>query len=316
MNLLKKGVLSKMSKKKTHEEYIEELAIKNPNIEVLEQYIGANTPILHHCLIHDINWKTTPNRVLHGTGCKLCGKNKFRKSRLKTHEKYIEEVKITNPYIEVIEKYIDAKTPIKHHCIKHDVFWDASPDNILHGYGCPKCGGNIKKTHEEYVEELYKCNPDIEAVGKYINAKTKILHRCKIDNYEWFISPTHTLLGQGCPQCQESKGERQIRQWLENNNIVYLYQKTFVDCKDKYVLPFDFYIPNYNLCIEFDGKQHFEPVDFSGDGQILALKKFLIVQAHDNIKNQYCRDNNIRLLRIPYFKNIESELETFFIHLI
>ena len=63
------------------------------------------------------------------------------------------------------------------------------------------------------------------------------------------------------------------------------------------------------MCIEYDGEQHFKPIDFSGKGEEWAFNKFSITQAHDNI-------NNIRLLRIPYFKNIESELETFFIHLI
>lgn len=305
-----------MSKKKTQQEYIEELAIKNPTVEVIGQYIDANTPILHHCLIHNVTWETTPNRVLHGSGCKECGKDKYRKIRVKAHNTYVDEVSVVNPDIEVVDNYIDARTPINHRCKIHNILWPASPCNILRGYGCPKCAGNIKKTHEEYVKELHKCNPDIDVVGEYINAKTKILHRCKIDKHEWFIAPTNILLGQGCPQCQESKGERQIRQWLEEHDITYSYQKTFTDCKDKYVLPFDFFIAEYNLCIEFDGKQHFEPVDFSGDGKDLAIEKFSIVQKHDNIKNQYCKDNNIHLLRIPYYKNIESELETFFIHLI
>ena len=124
------------------------------------------------------------------------------------------------------------------------------------------------------------------------------------------------MFGNGCPQCQESKGERQVRQWLENKNIIYTYQKTFKDCKYIKVLPFDFYISKYHACIEYDGKQHFEPVDFAGRGEEWALQQFEKTQYHDKIKNQYCKNNNITLLRIPYFKNVEEELETFFIHLI
>ena len=59
-------------KKKTHEEYVVELAEKNPNVEVVEQYISTNTPILHRCLAHCVLWKTTPGRVLRGAGCEEC----------------------------------------------------------------------------------------------------------------------------------------------------------------------------------------------------------------------------------------------------
>ena len=63
-----------MSKKKTHEEYVQELAGKNPNIQVVEKYISINVPILHRCLIHNVIWKTTPGRVLNGIGCEECRK--------------------------------------------------------------------------------------------------------------------------------------------------------------------------------------------------------------------------------------------------
>lgn len=176
--------------------------------------------------------------------------------------------------------------------------------------------GMRKKTHIDYVQELKSVNPNIRVLEEYCGANTKILHKCDIDGYEWFATPANILFGCGCPKCQSSKGEKQIAQWLQTKNITYIQQKIFANCKDKNGLPFDFYIPEYNLCIEYDGEQHFKPIDFSGKGEEWAFNKFSITQAHDNIKNQYCKDNNIRLLRIPYFKNIESELETFFIHLI
>lgn len=80
-------------------------------------------------------------------------------------------------------------------------------------------------------------------------------------------------------------------------------QKTFKDCKDKKLLPFDFYLPAYNLIIEYDGEQHFDiKHSFSGeDGFVNTI-------IHDAIKNQYCEDNNINILRIPFweFDNIEK----------
>ena len=98
---------------------------------------------------------------------------------------------------------------------------------------------------------------------------------------------------------------------MQSRKIKYIFQKTFDDCADKSLLPFDFYLPEYHICIEYDGGQHFVPIGLFG-----GEDKFKKQQFHDNIKTQYCKDNNIRLLRIPYFKNIEEELEKFFIHLI
>lgn len=366
-----------MGKKKTHEEYVEELAIKNQSIKVIGEYVDSNTKIMHHCLKHDVYWETTPSRVLHGCGCEMCRKEKFYTIRTKTHEQYVEEVRLTNPDIEVLEKYVSATTPIKHYCKKHNIEWNVLPDSILRGHGCkecgkekigdknkkdhnkyveelknvikkvevidtyidsntpilhrclvdgykwytrpanvlsgkgcPKCANIIRKTnekyikeislinpdievlekyinantpilhkckkhnvnwkvsprsilrgcgciecgkeklsirktksHEQYVEELGKINPNIVIIGDYVGANTPILHRCLIDGNEWNVSPAHTLSGNGCPQCNESKGERKIRLWLESQHIAYEIQKSFEDCRDIKPLPFDFLSP-------------------------------------------------------------------------
>ena len=305
-----------MGKKKTHEEYVNELSIKNPNVRVVEQYINTNTAILHHCLIHDIFWKTTPSRALSGVGCQKCKHERFRDTRCKTHEKYVEEVKIRNPYVIVVGKYIDAKTQIDFYCKKHDVMWSAYPDNILRGCGCYKClkekiGEKNRKTHNEYIEELKMVNQNIEVIGEYIDASTSILHRCKIDGYTWMARPGNILFGKGCPKCNDSHGEKQIYRWLCDYNFDFISQKIFDDCKDKRPLPFDFYLPKYNVCIEYDGEQHFRPVELFGGYEGFNKRVY-----HDEIKNKYCEYNNIHLLRIPYYANINEELNNFFIHLI
>ena len=71
-------------------------------------------------------------------------------------------------------------------------------------------------------------------------------------------------------------------------------------------MPFDFYLPAYNLCIEFDGEQHFKSIKHFGGEKRLSIQKI-----KDNIKTEYCKNNNIKLLRIPYydFNNIEKILE-------
>jgi phage antirepressor YoqD-like protein len=305
-----------MGKKKTHEEYVKELAIKNPAVEVVGRYVNTNTAILHHCLIHDVLWNTTPSRVLHGAGCEECRVEKFRQVRCKTHAQYMQEVKSVNPDIIVVGQYIDAHTPIEYYCIKHNITWFTYPDNILRGCGCKECGNEKSKekkikSHEKYMSDLYVTNPNIEVLEEYQGANVSILHRCKIDGYEWMARPGNILSGKGCPRCQEPHGEKHIRQWLYEHQIEYVSQKIFNDCRNQRPLPFDFYLPAYNLCIEYDGEQHFRVVELFGGQEGFEQRK-----QNDEIKNQYCRDNNIHLLRIPYFKNTQDELEKFFIHLI
>ena len=90
-------------------------------------------------------------------------------------------------------------------------------------------------------------------------------------------------------------------------------QYTFNDCRDTNMLPFDYYLPKLNKCIEYDGQHHYFPVTFNGIPYEQADIKHQITLKHDNIKNDFCKKNNIELLRIPYFefKNIETLVRDF-----
>ena len=293
-------------KQKSHEQYISEVRNINPNIVVMEKYISAKTPILHKCTIHNIEWKPYPEVVLRGGGCPECWKEKLHDMHCRTHEQYIEELALANPNVIVVGTYIDAITPILHKCLIDGHEWFTIPNSLLQGCGCPKCAKNLKLTTQEYIERLHDVNPNIVPLEDYKTAKTKVLHKCLIDGYEWMVEPSSTLQGYGCPKCHESKGEKAIGRWLDDNDILYVSQKKFKDCKDKHPLPFDFYLPDYNICVEYDGIQHFEPIEYFG-----GVKSLKYVQEHDDIKNEYCQNNNIKLLRIAYFEDIEEKLNNF-----
>lgn len=115
----------------------------------------------------------------------------------------------------------------------------------------------------------------------------------------------------GCPSCKSSKGERKIEQWLKENNLVFFREYKFEDCKDKRRLPFDFFLPEYNLALEYDGRQHYEPVTFGGISEKRAIKLFEENKKRDKIKEEYCANNGINFLRISYknFDNIFQILE-------
>ena len=104
----------------------------------------------------------------------------------------------------------------------------------------------------------------------------------------------------------KSKAEKCIQRFLENSHIDYEREKSFKDCKYKKALRFDFYIPSINTLIEAQGEQHYRSIEFFGGDEA-----FKMGQERDKIKTKYCEDNDISLLRIPYwrFKDIEEILE-------
>jgi hypothetical protein len=113
-------------------------------------------------------------------------------------------------------------------------------------------------------------------------------------------------MGQGCIVCSESKGEKEIRQILEKNNIEYITQKTFDKCKGKVrKLPFDFYLPQNNTLIEYNGEQHYMSVKCFG-----GTKTFERIKKCDEIKKAFAKDNNLHLIEIKYdsIENIENIL--------
>lgn len=191
-----------IGKKITHEEYVQRVTEINPNIEVIEEYKGIKIPILHKCLAHNIEWMVRPEYIVQGRGCSEC----IKENSYKTHKEYVEEVAKVNSNIKVVGEYVGARIKILHRCEIDGYEWYAYPFDIVRGIGCPKCASNsvgykIKKTHDEYVKNLALINHNIEVIGRYVNARTPILHKCKIDGYEWIVRPNNILSGQSCPIC-------------------------------------------------------------------------------------------------------------------
>jgi len=111
----------------------------------------------------------------------------------------------------------------------------------------------------------------------------------------------HHLSGCGCPYCRESKGEIKLCKLLSVNNIKYIRQYKFDECKYIKKLPFDFYLPEYHICIEYNGRQHYEPVEaFGGE------KEYENVKLRDEKKKEYCKNNNIKLIVFKYDQSLDD----------
>ena len=145
----------------------------------------------------------------------------------KTNEEFVKELEKVNPNIELLEEYKYALEPILCRCKKDGHVWKSRPADLLKGKGCPKCAGNIKKTHDEFVEEMKSINPNIDILSKYENAKTRIKCKCKIDEHVWTATANNLLSGYGCPICAAPKGEKKISIVLDKLGIKYETQKTF-----------------------------------------------------------------------------------------
>ena len=130
---------------------------------------------------------------------------------------------------------------------------------------------------------------------EYVNNHTKVCIICP-KHGEFWQRPILHMNGYGCPKCiTTSKGSEYVKKLLEEFDVEYLTEYKFDDCRNKLPLPFDFYIPDHNICIEYDGIQHFEPVEFFG-----GLKSFEHRKKLDAMKTNYCKLNDILLIRIRY----------------
>lgn len=186
---------------------------------------------------------------------------------------------------------------------------------------CPKCA--IKHTSdknrlsfeeiEKRIKDIYGDEYDLVSIDNYQNFKKgtiTVRHNTCGNTYSTLL---HTMIvkNRRCKICErnESLGVKKLSGWLNSQEIEYIREYTFEDCKHLKKLPFDVYIPSLNLCIEYDGQQHFKPVrKFGGE------EGFKVAKLRDGIKNGYCKDNNINLLRIKYtnYKRLEKVMLNFF----
>ena len=298
--------------KKTTEQFKQEVYnLVGDEYTVLGEYKNAATKIKMKHNICNHEWEVVPYSFLSGNRCPKCaGKLK------KTTDSFKKEVFdiVGNEYT-VLGDYIDTKTKIKMKHNKCGNEWEVTPNHFLYSNSrCSKCFGGVKKSQEQFKEEIYNLVGDeYEFLEEYINSQTKIKIRHNVCGHEYEVAPNHFLHGNRCPKCKSSisKGERAIMKYLEKNKIPFSYEHKFEDLEDKIKLRFDFYLPERNICIEFDGRQHYEVVNFGGISQEKAEENFTVTQKHDKMKDEYCKEKGIKLLRIPYteFKDIKKILK-------
>ena len=313
----------KWNQKEIIQKFIEKHSLKFSYKKFI--YVGFKIPSIIICNIHQREFKQTPEHHLKGKyNCPDCKSENQSKSRKKSIKKLISDfIKVHGNLYDYSliteENYINNKTSVPIICPDHGTFYQR-PNEHLQSKGCKYCQHQSFPNSLEYViKNIQKIHPeyDLSLITEYKNNKSPLPIICPDHGLFYKNFNAITTQFQGCPICKKSKGELLIFNYLTSKKLLFISQHKFEGCRSPLYrnirLPFDFYLPDYNTCIEFDGRHHFEPVDFSHGSmsQKEIQQHFKNTQINDSIKTQYCVDNNIKLIRIPYwkFKNIPNILK-------
>ena len=309
-------------KNKTTEDFA---AFVKDSVEMLSEYRGLYYKIKCRCRECGYLWETDASNLKSGRGCPECGRRIIGDQKRKSEDQFIIDLAMVNPAIKLVGEYKTCKTFTQFRCETHNCVWESIPSNILNQSAtCPECAAeNFREkrlwSHDYFLEKLSEIAPSLVPLDQYVDSHTKIRFRCSIHDTEIFSDPSHILNDKcGCVDCRDgyTAGEKIIADYLKNLNIPFITQAKFDGCVSVNVLRFDFYVPSVNLAIEYDGEQHYYPLFPVSGTDEEKMQNFQDCVARDKIKNEYCKRNNISLLRIPYwdFSNINKILEKEFIH--
>jgi len=268
-------------------------------------YVKSTVKVKVKCNKCGHKWKILPHNHLKGNGCKKCQYKKLSQNQSQGHENFVAAAKkVHGDKYEYVGMYKNVHAPVRIKCnICGDIFKQRASSH-LSGCGCKKCQYRCLPQNLPMLVSVFEDRCRIlhddryEYYGDYRGNRVKIKIRCKKHDYVFMqLAGAHLYHEQGCPKCDASKGELKIEKFLQVNGFQYEAEKKFQGCINKLELSFDFYLSERNLCIEYDGEQHYRPIAcFGGRGYLQKVKH------HDEIKSKFCADNKIRLLRIPFFE--------------
>lgn len=285
-----------MPKKLTYQEVKE--YIESFNYVLLDSvYIDNKTKLKMICPCgHE--WECNFRNFKIGRRCKDCS-CKIRAERQTHSYEYIKEYIESYGYKLLSTEYKNNREKLKIMCDKGHMF-EMEYSSFQQGKRCAKCKGVYRYNYQE-VKEYYN-EFGYELISQEYNGANKMLiAKCPKGHLIECTFNSFKNNNTRCDLCKEkikSKGEDIILEILTSLNIEFLKEHNFKDCKGKRrTLPFDFYLPQYNICIEYDGTPHYKLGSYKNGLLDLMNRKYL-----DNIKSQYCKNNNIELIRIPYWE--------------
>jgi very-short-patch-repair endonuclease len=292
-----------MSKKKTIEEI--QKAFKERGFTLLStEYKDAHHDLEYICP-NGHKGKMRWASFSQGKGCKQCGVIERSKKKANSYEK-IKNFFESKGYTLLSTEYKNAHEKLDCICPKGHLCKIRFND-LRYGHGCRECGDKLRSVHQRTEYETIRKGFESEGytliTKEYKNNKQDLQCKCP-KGHEFTTKWNRFSNGLRCPICSSSKGETKIIQILKELNIDFVHDQYI--WKGKLLRP-DFFLNAFNLVIEFDGIQHFEPVSHFG-----GEEGFLKRQEKDREKEMYCKENGIDILRIPYWEidNIEKIIKT------
>ena len=281
----------------TNEEFLKRVYSQVGNeYQVCSPYKRANQKVLFKHTTCGNTFEMTPNHFLKDhRRCSYCNHG-----NAKSPEIFVNEFnKLASNEYTLLSTYrrSNEKIRVKHN--KCGYVYMVTPHAFLNGERCPKCFGNHRKSIDQFKKEVLKTtNNHYECLSEtYINNRTKVHILHKDCNRDYWVTPHDFVNGNRCPFCQQSKGEKLVASILDQYKVSYEIQKDFEWNKGKHnaPLPFDCYLPDYHLIIEYDGVEHTKPVAYFG-----GKPKYEQQVANDRLKEARAIDHNLKILRISY----------------
>lgn len=265
------------------------------------KYVNNYTKVCIICPIHGEFWQTPANH-LHGRGCPKCKGRRISEKRKSNKENFVSKAREIHgdKYDYSLVCYINSCKKVKIICPEHGIFLQ-SPNSHLQGKGCPYCSGRAKLNNELFIERAKIIHGEMYDYSQveYNGAHVKVAINCKKHGL-FMQTPTDHLSGKGCPKCKYSKGELKIEEYLNQNNIEYISQYKVnlqeIMLFSRNNLKIDFYLPQHNTFIEFNGIQHYRFIP-----TFHKTEDFFQMQIErDKRLKEYCKKKKIKFIEIKY----------------
>ncbi len=284
------------------------------------EYKGKRSRLTVTCPKHG-DFEILPDRHYSGDGCPKCSKEKNAQNQFNrrfTNDIFIEKARKVHgdkyDYSQV--NYETARIPITVICPKHGPF-EITPNKHLLGGGCKECHFDKKRhSKNDFIEKAKLVHGDKYNYSKvkYVNDMTPVEIICPKHGSFYATPNNHVSKSSGCASCKESNGEKTLRSILKDKGLKFIPQATFTECLNytdentcvrSTKLKFDFYLPDLNTLVEYDGGFHFIQMPIVKDEQF--IRNIL----NDKQKNNFAKRKGIKLIRIAYtdLKNLLEELE-------
>lgn len=299
-----------MPKKLTTEEFIERArTVHGDRYDYsLVDYKEAHAKVEILCRKHGAFFQKPSNHTNLKQGCPVCAAESLPQRKPRPLEDVLNKFREAHGgkylYDKVDYRGVFSKIVIT--CPEHGDFEQEAREHAR-GHGCPKCanestGKKSMLSREDAISRARSVHGNLYdySLFEYKGHSVKATIICP-EHGAFEQLPNNHFVGAGCPMCSSSSLELVTREVLNEFCIEYEQEMRFDLCRSKYPLPFDFFIQEFNVLIECQGIQHFEPVKFFG-----GERQFRKRQKYDQIKRDFAKANGYRLLEIPYWMKHEE----------